>query len=392
MAYEGLKDKKICCRSCSLIQLIHSVPARSEIRCFRCESVLLGKSENSIVSKNPQYVIALGISCLIFFIIFATQPLLLLRFDGHMEVLSIYSSIVKIYNQDQKTIAIILLLTTIISPCMYLVKNLYILIPSLNNTLLFKEHSVIFFQRLSDWEMLGVFFLGILISIVKLSSFAEILPGLGLWALIISIYLLTIIRSGTDHQFPIDNHVTFSENQTQNHQFRNVNFPQKIHPSSRSLALLIAAVILIIPANFLPIMHVTTLTDSSHETILGGIIFLAYTGSWHLALIVFIASFLIPILKLLTLAILLIMVRWKKTSHPMRWTRFYHLAEFIGKWSMVDIYVVALMSALIQIQGVAVIEIGPGAIPFAAVIVLTVFALKSFDIRLIWAPIEQEPN
>lgn len=152
----------------------------------------------------------------------------------------------------------------------------------------------------------------------------------------------------------------------------------------RTWAFLIAAVILYIPANTLPIMRTNTLVYDQADTILGGVGVLWKAGSWDLATIVFVASIVVPVMKIIVLTALLLGVQRGSTRQQRLRTRCYRLLEFIGQWSMLDVFVVALLVALVHFQSVAEVHAGPGAIAFGAVVVLTMLASMSFDPRLIW--------
>jgi paraquat-inducible protein A len=156
------------------------------------------------------------------------------------------------------------------------------------------------------------------------------------------------------------------------------------HSIARTWALLIAAVILYFPANLLPIMRTTTLGNTQADTILSGAKYLIAHGMWPLALIVFVASILVPIAKIVILAYLLLSVQLRSSFRPLDRTRLYRLTEFVGRWSMVDIFVVTVLVALIQMGNLAQIEAASGAFYFAAVVVLTMLAATNFDPRLIW--------
>lgn len=157
---------------------------------------------------------------------------------------------------------------------------------------------------------------------------------------------------------------------------------------ARTWALLISACILIVPANLLPVMVSGSLFGSESDTIMSGVVYLWVDGSWPLAMILFIASIAVPFSKLLAMAYLLLSVQRRSTLAPEQRTRLYRVLEFVGRWSMIDIYVAALLTALVQFGGLMSIKAGPGAIAFGAVVVLTMFAAESFDPRLIWDPLE----
>ncbi|UTH73216.1 paraquat-inducible protein A [Chromobacterium sp. IIBBL 290-4] len=157
----------------------------------------------------------------------------------------------------------------------------------------------------------------------------------------------------------------------------------------RCWALLLAAIISYFPANLLPIMETTALTGVQRDTIMSGVVYLWNNDSWPLALVVFTASVLVPMLKILALLLLVCSAQWRWEWAPAQRTRLYRLIEVIGPWSMLDIFVVALMVALVQWQSLASIKAGPGAIAFGAVVVLTMLAAMSFDPRLIWDPVKE---
>jgi paraquat-inducible protein A len=160
----------------------------------------------------------------------------------------------------------------------------------------------------------------------------------------------------------------------------------------RCWALLIAAYILYIPANLLTIMETGSLISYRRDTIVSGVVHLWKTGSWMIAVIVFVASVTIPLLKLISLTLLLASVQRRSTWRPHQRTRLYRLVELVGRWSMLDIYVVTLLAALVQLGAMATVKAGPGAVAFGAVVVLTMLASMQFEPRLIWDPIHKEES
>lgn len=157
---------------------------------------------------------------------------------------------------------------------------------------------------------------------------------------------------------------------------------------NRSWALLIAATILYIPANLLPMMTVVSLGQGAPSTIMEGVILLLHEGMWPIALVVFLASIFIPVLKLVVLAGLFISVQRCSAWQPAQRTRLYRMTHFIGRWSMVDVFVVAILAALVQLGDLVQIHGNAGATVFSAVVILTMLAAESFDPRLIWDDLE----
>jgi paraquat-inducible protein A len=161
---------------------------------------------------------------------------------------------------------------------------------------------------------------------------------------------------------------------------------RKARNLSRPLALLLAACILYAPANLLPILETSSEFGAQRDTIMSGVVYLWTSGAWPLAILIFIASILIPLAKLLALGLLILSVyrRWRRAC--LQRARLYRMVERIGRWSMTDIFVAAIVSTLVQLRGVATITVGPGAVAFGAVVVLTLLATRTFDPRLIWDP------
>ncbi|HSH73392.1 MAG TPA: paraquat-inducible protein A [Methylophilaceae bacterium] len=153
---------------------------------------------------------------------------------------------------------------------------------------------------------------------------------------------------------------------------------------NRTWALLIAACIMYIPANMMPVMITSTFFETHQDTILSGIIFFWVSGEWGLAAVVFIASFLVPLLKLASLFILVISAQRQSAWRRLERARLYRMVELIGRWSMLDVFVVSLLVGLVKMEGFAQITAGVGIVAFGAVVVLTMLASLSFDPRLIW--------
>jgi len=153
---------------------------------------------------------------------------------------------------------------------------------------------------------------------------------------------------------------------------------------SRTWAMLITAAILYIPANVLPIMTVTYFGAGKPDTIMSGIILLLQHGSYPIAAVIFIASILVPLLKMIALLILLLSVQLQWALDDRQRTRMYRAVELVGRWSMLDMFVIALLVALVNFGSLAEIVSGPGATAFGSVVVLTMLAATTFDARLIW--------
>lgn len=159
---------------------------------------------------------------------------------------------------------------------------------------------------------------------------------------------------------------------------------RKPNSLARAWALLIAAVILYVPANYYPVLSVEVLGKSESDTIFSGVVELFNAGMWEISALVFFASITVPMLKILGLGYLLISVHIKSRWRLRDRTKLYRLIEGVGRWSMIDMFMVSILVALVQLGGVATIEPGVGATCFASVVVITMFAAGAFDPRIIW--------
>ncbi|HEY6130792.1 MAG TPA: paraquat-inducible protein A [Halioglobus sp.] len=157
----------------------------------------------------------------------------------------------------------------------------------------------------------------------------------------------------------------------------------------RTLALLVTACLLYIPANLYPIMYTDQLGSTEASTILGGVILLIELGSVPVAVVIFIFSVMVPSGKLMALFYLVWTVERRSPLAPRQRSTLYRVTEFIGKWSMVDVFVVSILVALVHLGGLLVIRPGIAALSFAGVVIVTMIAAESFDSRLIWDNLEE---
>jgi paraquat-inducible protein A len=163
---------------------------------------------------------------------------------------------------------------------------------------------------------------------------------------------------------------------------------RKSNSIARCWALVIAAAICYVPANMLPIMTVISFGEGEPDTILSGVKALILAGMYPVAILVFFASIFVPMLKLLLLVYLMLSVQFKSQWRPRDRTVMYRVTEAVGRWSMLDIFMISILAALVKLDALATIEAGPGALFFAAVVIITMFAAMALDPRLIWDAME----
>ncbi len=265
--------------------------------------------------------------------------------------------------------------------------------------------------RIRPWLMVDVFLIGVLISLVKLMGMADIKMGLSFWAFVGYTVLLIKMMASLDRMWLwqrlfgpteareldpeagamesglVGCHIcgALSEAGTD----RCPRCGDHLHARkpgglNRTWALLITSVILYIPANLYPIMDTVFLGDDSPSTILGGVVLLWALGSYPIAAVIFFASVVIPLVKILALLWLCYVVQRGQGASPLRKLKLYRMTEFVGRWSMIDVFVVAILAGLIRLDNLMTIYPGPAAVAFAGVVLITMVAAMSFDSRLIW--------
>jgi paraquat-inducible protein A len=356
---------------------------------------------------------------MIFFILSNSFPLLTLKFEGQTETTTLLGGVVALYRQGTNGLAFLVLLTTIIVPFVQLSSMIWALM-----ALKFKVSDknlprlLRLLVKIYPWGMLEVFMLGIFVAVVKLAEMAGIVMGIGVYCFGALIFVIAAAASSMDiglfweriapsppviekDQIEkltlISCHSCHFLSQISHHNSYRGYCPRcgeplhlrKVNSLSRTWALVVAAAILYIPANVLPVMQTTSMGSEQSDTILSGVFYLLVNGMWPLALVIFVASIFVPLLKLVVLVYLLLSVQFKSTRHAKDRTLLYRMIESVGRWSMVDIYVVTILVALVNMGSLAMVEARAGAIAFASVVVLTMLATSSFDPRLIWDAMEK---
>ncbi|BBP74807.1 hypothetical protein PHLH7_09110 [Pseudomonas sp. Ost2] len=168
--------------------------------------------------------------------------------------------------------------------------------------------------------------------------------------------------------------------------------PRRPNSLMRTWALLLTSAILYIPANMLPIMTISSLGKGDPSTIMAGVIVLVQHGMFPIAAVVFVASILVPTFKLVGIALLLFSVQRHQPLSARQRIIMYRFIEFIGRWSMLDIFVIAILVAVVNFGRIASVEANLGAVAFASVVVLTMLAAVTFDPRLIWDNTESDDD
>ncbi|CAG9270945.1 Paraquat-inducible protein A [Paraburkholderia unamae] len=428
------RPELLVCHDCDLMQRGASCPPGGVLRCLRCGAELERDLPESLARA-----LAFALGALVLFMISNLYPIVGLAVNGNVVRTTLWHSVEILYLDGMWPIAALVFATTIFMPAMQIVCLLALLVPLATHRkpwpapLLFRT-----MYAARPWGMTEVLILGLLVALVKLSHIATVVPGVALW----SFGALMLVLAGASAAFDarqfwsrvageplLAGAPELPEESGSLRAGRSgrtgaltgaacgiarchacgllarmpaaahaVTCPRcgsamhlrKVASLSRTWAFLAAAVVLYVPANVLPVMDTSSLFGSQKDTIMSGVVYLWVSGSWPLALLVFIASVAVPMVKILGLSYLAWTTqrRWKWL--PEQRTRIYRLIELVGRWSMLDIYVITMLVALVQFNALATIKAGPAAIAFGAVVILTMFAANMFDPRLIWDALEHE--
>lgn len=398
------------CRDCGALQTLLPVAAGQELLCSRCGN-LLKRPASDWLDKAT----ALAVAAAILFVSANIYTFMTLKLAGIQQGITILSGVVALAANDRWFLSALVLITIFILPAFEAFALLYLLIPHRLQRRLPGQITVFrWLVQLQPWIMLDVFLLGVLVTTVKLGDNATVDVGPGMllfFALVLVLQLAYRIMSkdslwtwlapnnrylGDADETLYDCHackamVGLSIVEAKGHCPRcNAEVHTRTpHSLQRTAALTAAAAILYIPANLLVIMKYDELGVNYDSTIFAGVVDLAHHGLWILALVVFVASVVVPVAKLLMLSFLVWSVHTRMNRGPRQRIKLYRLTELVGRWSMVDVYVVTLLTAAVQFGIIGAVAPGPALLPFAAVVVLTMLAAETFDPRLIWDPVDE---
>ncbi|SDK35094.1 paraquat-inducible protein A [Methylophilus rhizosphaerae] len=401
------------CSACDMVSAIPVLRPGEHASCPQCGHVLARRHLHPV-----QRSIALATSALLSLLIAIAFPFISMDTNGLDTQIELPQTAVTLVDVQQPMVALIVSCTAIILPALYLI-GVMIMQANVLRTVPRAYSDVIarLFSHLHPWMMADVFIIAALVSLVKLTEIGEVQLGVSFWAYCVFAALLLMTTRSVDIDWlwlrlagepAADTRIRCGISAAAQHvtgctTCGLVNtLPtiagaaavckrcgSKLHmrkPNSLEFtwALLFTAVILYIPANAYPMMITTSLGQTHASTIIGGMLELWQHGSEPIAVVIFVASVLVPIIKMLILILLSWLVKHPGPLNAQQKTRLYHLTELIGRWSMVDVFVVAIMVALIQSGNLMSVLPGPAALAFCAVVITTMLAAMALDPRLLW--------
>ncbi|NOH96242.1 paraquat-inducible protein A [Vibrio sp. 99-70-13A1] len=385
------------CQGCELPVDRVSVPSGKTAYCPRCGTQLYRGGSPSL-SGN----LALAVTCLLLFIPSHFFDFISIRLIGVMIPATLPSGMVTLMGEGFPLLALLILFCSSIAPFLVCFSVLVA-----HASLYFRwftplRLSLKTVQTLKHWMMLDVFLVSIAISCFKLQDYSDIFIGVGLVGLLLlqlfSVLLITRISVrryweswSQESQYDFENKTVHCHNchLSQPNSKACVRCHQKLHhrkPNSiqKTWALLIAASVAIIPANVIPISILITNGQRLEDTIFSGVAALIKSEMYGIAIIIFVASIVVPVAKILGLAYILLCIQFKRSVFHRQRMIVYFVVKWVGKWSVMDLFVISIMMTLVDRGQILNFTPGFGAVAFGMVVILTMLAVESLDPRLIW--------
>jgi paraquat-inducible protein A len=417
-AQDVVTGKRLCeCRDCGQMQIMPALPAGARAVCLRCDAVLRHTRHDPLLLP-----LALNISALILFVLGVTLTLMSVSTAGQHRAADLITGPIEMEQYGLWEISVVVLVTTVAAPLARVLCMLVVLLGlRLKRPPVELRAIYAWVEHLRPWSMVEIYLLGLFVAYVRLSGMAAVDIGPAIYALFALMVIMVLADYTLDKQavweamephnrrlrHALDLHLTAPERPAPNqHRWRigcdtcglvSRSAPglrcsrcgfrlRDRRPASlqRTWAFALAAMVLYIPANTYPVLTVVSFGAGQPSTILGGVRELLELKMWPLAGLVFFASIAVPVLKLVGLGVLLISTHMGTSWALHDRTILYRVVEAIGRWSMIDIFMESILVALVQFGQLASVYPGPGAIAFAAVVILTMLAARSFDPRVMW--------
>jgi len=398
--FERSRSERIACPDCGLEQWLPPIEAGQVAQCAQCGKMLTRRSRGGI-----DVPLSFAVTALLLFIPANLAPLMSVTERGAHRQNWLSTGIAVLWNGGFEILAILVATFTIVIPFLYL--SLLVLVlgsirlgspPRLGRVFRWTEH-------LRPWMMVEVYLVGSCVAYSRLQKIAFVNVGLGGWCLMASAFALLLFAAKLDERrvwdalaprrplaagtasiscIACDLPVPQAHAGDRCPRCEAVLHARKPDALNRTMALVIAGFVLLIPANLLPILTIEQLGSIDPNTILGGIRELIRAGLWPLAVIVFAASIVVPLMKLFGLTWMLLLTHQRSSRYLVARTRLYRLIDLIGRWSNIDIFMLSILVALVQFGTLSEVRAGLGALAFGAVVVVTMIASRAFDARLMW--------
>ncbi|MBD2811643.1 membrane integrity-associated transporter subunit PqiA [Xenorhabdus sp. Vera] len=399
-------DKLVLCPQCDMLVAVPDLEQGKKAVCPRCNTLLTAKW------KEPRnQPTGYAVSALIMLFLASLFPFISMSVAGIVSEIKLTEIPKVMFSEDYSSMAVFFLIFVQFVPAFCMVA-IILLCQNVKIARRLKIELARILFKMKSWCMAEIFLAGVLVSFVKLMAYGEI--SLGLSFLPYCLFCLFQIRAFQC----LDRHWFWDEiepapkfchmlqagkpglvqgvrlcqcctailpaQQSVCPRCYTKGHPRRRHSLQCTMALLITSVILYIPANVLPIMVTQALGSHINSTILEGVVLLWSSGSYPVAMVIFIASIMVPLLKMLAISWLCWDAKSQSSHNSEKMHSIYEMVEFVGRWSMIDVFVIAVLSALVRMGQLMSVYPATGAILFALVVILTMFASMTFDPRLTW--------
>ncbi len=400
------------CRDCGLFQILPSIEDGEVALCLRCGATLRRAARASLPFTRVSSVVAA-----VLLVLALDAPFVELRIFGRTGESTLLTGPALLWDRGLPELALAVLFTLIVFPAAKLLLQLVVLFGvTTTRPPPWLPWLFAWLERISPWAMVEVFLLGSFVAYTRLRALAQVEFGTAIWAMG-GVMLLTVAIDATldrealwqdlEAKTPRPTGPTSSASILGCRECKRVAraeegaacprchhalFSRKPRTLTRVWALVTTAALLYIPANVLPVMTVERLGRGGPKTILHGVVELAQDHLWPLAVLVLFASIIVPIVKLASLVLMLVMTHRRSGAVLAGRTRLYRFIQIIGRWSMIDIFMLATLVGVVRFGFLALVLPGMGAVAFCGVVMITMIATELFDPRLMWDAAESQAS
>ncbi len=363
---------RVACHDCGLVSVIPPLSINESARCSRCDHLLTTR-----FADLESRLLAYSLVALWFLFLSTQYAFLGFEAKGQSHSITLLQSITSLMDAGFPSLAILVGAMIVAIPLVFLCSVLVVAVALLTQRpTIFAQRALQLSVKLLPWSMAEIFLIGTLVSFIKIVALADVALGLSFWSYCaFGISMVLVVKH-------LDRHTLWIK----------LGKPERAAGSTtiRSNSLqhtviwLVTSVICYIPANTLPIMKTKLLGEETANTLISGVVTLWSHGSYPIATIIFIASVFVPLGKIVILAWLCILAKRKNLHDARRKTQLYRLTEFVGRWSMIDVFVVGVLVALVQLGEIMAIQPGIATLAFTLLVFSTMLAAMSFDPKSIW--------
>ena len=404
------------CPMCDTVSTLPELARGERAHCPHCGHVLFKRRH--VPLGTPA---ALAITALILLAFSLSYDYIAFASSGISHSITLVQAATTPMTLDYPVLTLLFVIFVLLLPCLYLIGTIYLYLTLALHRPSERARYIARMMHYSlTWVMPDIFVVGVLVSLIKIMSMASISVGVSFWTFCAFSFLtlLTVAHTSWSELWEalggpcrapaMDTskrglqqgmtccHVCQQPGQVDEHghgrcsRCNEVLHARTRHSIQHTLSLLLVAAMIYIPSMLWPVMTINQLGDHAHQTIIGGVLLLIGYGDYPVAMVIFFASVMVPVAKLMALLWLCLKTRLPLPFRYRNRMRLYHVTHFIGRWSMIDVFVVTVLGSMVQLGALMSIVPEHGIVAFASVVVITMIAAERFDPRLMWDAAETE--